>query len=58
MSIMPEGSDFKNAIKWISDERKYNEERGFNELIQEAGMKFDLSPSDQDFLIRHIQENK
>lgn len=55
MSIIPQGEDFKKAIKWLSEEQKYSPQRSLNELLQEAGLKFDLSPNEQDFLARHIK---
>ncbi len=54
MSIQPKGEDLRKAVKWVSEERKYNPEKEPKALIEEACMKFDLSPLDADFLLRHL----
>jgi len=54
MSIQPKGEDLRKAVKWVSEERKYNPEKEPKTLIEEACMKFDLSPLDADFLLRHL----
>jgi len=58
MSIQPKGEDLRRAVKWVSDEREYNSEKEVKTIVQEACMKFDLSPKDADFLLRHLLENK
>jgi len=58
MSIQPKGEDLRRAVKWVSDEREYNSEKDVKTIVQEACMKFDLSPKDADFLLRHLLENK
>jgi hypothetical protein len=58
MTIQPKGEDLKKAVKWISEERKYNPEKEVKKLIEEACMKFDLSPVDADFLLRHLLEEE
>ncbi len=57
MSIQPTGEDLRKAVKWISDERKYNSEKELKGVIEEACMKFDLSPADEDFLFRKLVEH-
>ena len=54
MTIQPKGEDLRKAVKWISDERKYNPEKELKALIEEACLKFDLSPMDADFLLRNL----
>jgi len=56
MSIQPQGEEIRNAVKWISEERKYNSERKAEELVQDACIKFDLSPKDAEFLTRFVRE--
>jgi hypothetical protein len=58
MSIQPKGEDLRRAVKWVSEERKYNPEKEVNAIVQEACMKFDLSPIDADFLLRHLLEKE
>ena len=57
MSIQPKGEDLRKAVKWISDERKYNPEKELKGVIEEACIKFDLSPADEDFLFRKLVEH-
>jgi len=58
MSIQPKGEDLRKAVKWVSEERNYNPEKEVKAIIQEACMKFDLSPIDADFLLRHLLEKE
>ena len=54
MSIQPKGEDLRKAVKWVGEERKYNPAKELKALIDEACMKFDLSPMDADFLLRNL----
>ena len=54
MSIQPEGEDLRKAVKWVSDERKYNREAKPIKLVEEACLKFDLSPKDADYLTKFV----
>ncbi|MES0446791.1 MAG: hypothetical protein ABUJ92_09630 [Desulfobacterales bacterium] len=58
MSIQPKGEDLRRAVKWVSEERKYNPEKEQKALIEEACVKFDLSPLDADFLLRKLLEQE
>ena len=58
MSIQPKGEDLRRAVKWVSEEREYNPEKEVKTIVQEACMKFDLSPIDGDFLLRHLLEKE
>jgi hypothetical protein len=54
MSMQPKGEDLRKAIKWISEQRKGCPDRKAQSLINEASLKFDLPPKDQEFLFRYI----
>ena len=58
MNIQPKGEDLRKAVKWVSEERTYNSEKDVKAIVQEACMKFDLSPKDADFLLRHLLEKE
>jgi hypothetical protein len=58
MSIQPKGEDLRKAVKWISEERTYNLKKDVKAIVQEACMKFDLSPKDADFLLGHFLEKE
>ncbi len=58
MSIQPKGEDLRRAVKWVSDERQFNPGKELKALIEEACMKFDLSPKDEEFLLCHLLEKE
>lgn len=49
-TIQPKGEQLRQAIKWISSERQENENRSIPLLIEEAALRFNLSPKDEEFL--------
>ncbi len=49
-TVMPEGEAIRKAVKWISTTREEKPDVSLNKLINEAVMKFDLSPLDAEFL--------
>ena len=57
-TIQPQGEDLRKAVKWISEERKYNPGKKPLELVEEACLKFDLSPKDADYLTRFVLNEK
>jgi len=57
-TVQPEGEDLRKAVKWISEERKYNPEAKASKLIEEACLKFDLSPMDAEYLQNFLKEEK
>jgi len=50
-NIMPESEHVQKAIKWVSTNLEENDSQPLKKLIQEAILKFDLSPKDSDFLM-------
>jgi len=56
MSIQPKGEDLRRAVKWVSEERANHSKEEVKAVVQEACIKFDLSPKDADFLLRHLLE--
>ena len=57
-TIMPEGEDLRKAVKWISEERQSSPQRKLAKLVEEASVKFDLSPVDGEFLFKFFREQK
>jgi hypothetical protein len=49
-TIQPKGEQLRQATKWISAERQENENRSIPQLIEEAALRFNLSPKDEEFL--------
>jgi len=57
-TIMPQGEDIRKAVKWISEERQSDPARKLAKLVEEASVKFDLSPADGEFLFKFFKEQK
>ena len=55
-TVQPEGEDLRKAVKWISEERKYNPQTRLSKLIEEACLKFDLSPMDAEYLLKFFKK--
>ncbi len=54
---MPVGEGpIKQAVKWIDEQLRDNPKADRLKLVDEASRRFDLTPLDTDFLIRHIAE--
>jgi hypothetical protein len=54
-TVKPKNEKMKNAIKWISDEKKF-EKKDIETLIQDACFKFNLSPNDAEFIDKFMKE--
>ncbi len=48
-SIFPEGEALRSAVRWISRVHGYD-----LKSIEEACKRFDLSPSEEEFMMRHF----
>ena len=57
-TVQPEGEDLRKAVKWISEERKFNPEAQTSKLIEQACLKFDLSPMDAEYLLNFLKQDK
>jgi len=55
-NIMPEGEAIRKAVKWVSEKRKENPDINLLKLVDEAGMRFNLSPKEEAFLLRFCKE--
>jgi hypothetical protein len=51
MTVIPENEQLKRAVKWISEQLRKDENQRKDELINQATIRFDLSPKQADFLI-------
>jgi len=58
MSMQPEGEELRKAVKWISAMRIEQTGVSLQKLIDEASVKFNLSPKDEAFLLRLITEEE
>ena len=57
-TVQPEGEDLRKAVKWISDERTYGVEKTLLKLIEDASLKFDLSPMDAEYLVNFFKKEQ
>jgi hypothetical protein len=57
-AILPEGEPIRKAVKWISEQRENNPDIKLYDVICKAGLIFNLSPKDEEFLFRFCKEEK
>lgn len=57
-TIAPEGEAIRNAVKWISDHLQEDPNAHIKKLINDAVLRFDLSPKDAEFLTGFYQKDK
>jgi len=48
----------KQAVQWIDEQLRDNPKADRTRLIDDAGRRFDLTPLDSEFLLRHLSERK
>jgi hypothetical protein len=48
--VNPPGESLRQAVKWISEERQARPDAKLVKLLDEAGLRFDLSPAEQEWL--------
>jgi hypothetical protein len=46
----------KQAVNWIDEQLRDNPQADRTKLIDEAGRRFDLTPLDSEFLLRHLSQ--
>ena len=56
-TIQPEGEQIRKALKWIAGEQKDAPEKSRMKLVGEAGLKFNLSPLEEEYLDRMLKIN-
>jgi hypothetical protein len=57
-TVQPEGEDLRKAVQWISEERSAHPEAKLSRLVEQACLRFDLSPADADFLMRKLGKTR
>jgi hypothetical protein len=55
-STTPHGENLRNAIRWLSEQYLYQpsitDETHLRDIIEAASVKYDLTPLEEDFLMR------
>ena len=46
----------KAAVKWIDEQLRDRQDADRVMLVDEASRRFDLTPLDEDFLVRHLAQ--
>lgn len=49
--VVPGGDAIRSALQWLSERRLADPDAPRMKLIEEAALKFDLTPLDVDFLV-------
>jgi hypothetical protein len=57
-TIMPEGEAIRRAVKWISRELQEDPNKSIQILVNDAVLRFDLSPKEADFLTEFYRKSK
>lgn len=55
-TVVPEGDDVRKAVKWISELRQSGDTSNERYLVEQAAMKYNLSPKDTETLLRFMKE--
>ena len=55
-TIQPQGEEIRKAVKWVSEERQAGTAQITSKLVEEAAVRFNLSPKDVEFLTKFVKE--
>lgn len=58
MGIRPEGDRVRSALRWVSDQLKLDPSRVIALLVDQAAMKFDLTPKESTELLQFYLAGK
>jgi len=56
-TIQPEGEQIRKAVQWFSEEKQAYPDKSRLKLLEEAGIKFNLSPVEEESLARMLKMN-
>ncbi len=56
-NIMPKNQSIKSAVQWISEKLKENPETPIAALINQVTFRFDLTPSESQFLVNFYKDD-
>ena len=54
--LQQDGASLKNAIAWVSEQKELFPDKKNSKIVDEACIKFDLTPKDSEFLLRFWKE--
>ncbi len=53
--ILPQGDGLQRAIRWLASRRREGDAAPRDMLIDEAALRFDLTPLETEFLLRNFE---
>ncbi len=56
--ILPQGESIRKAVQWISEERQSDPAKPIAKLVDEASLRFNLSPAEGEFLHKFFREQQ
>ncbi len=56
MALAIEGEALRRAVQWISDRKREQPDLPLWRAIDEASVRFDLTPAESEFLLRNWRE--
>ena len=54
--VVPAGDGIRSALRWLAERRQADPAAARMKLIEEAALRFDLTPLETDFLARSCKE--
>jgi hypothetical protein len=57
-TIQPDGEMIRKALKWISEERQTDSSKKHRKLMEEAAVRFNLSPVEVEYLDNFFKTGK
>ena len=51
-TVQPEGEQIRKAVQWFSEEKQACPDKSRLKLLEEAGIKFNLSPLEVEYLAK------
>jgi hypothetical protein len=51
--VVPEGESLRRALRWLDERIREEPGASRGKLVGEAAVRFDLTPLDEDFLLRN-----
>ena len=55
-TILPPSDKLRRAVEWIADEKVNRPKAPFHLLVNEAALRFDLSPSEEEWLLFSLRK--
>jgi hypothetical protein len=55
--LPPRGDALRRALQWLAERRQEDPKASRAKLISEAGLRFDLSPAEEEFLFGNWKES-